>query len=223
MLERLLGRQATTLGRVLKIENMNVISLIAPSRSGHNFTAEMIRSWFDPDTQVHQFEAIPPQDFQIQFEQRTKHRVNHDRDRFQFVLQVRDYLNFAASWTKYNLKQGRAYRMEKVVKMFDIWNDIARESLKETNYIPGKVVLYYDQFVKSEAYRKSLCLVIDGHYTERKLNYIPNGGMGSSFDKFSLQGRGSDMNVTERWKWFLTEEGSEYIPYLKVKKNILEY
>lgn len=202
---------------------MNHIALIAPSRTGHNWTASVIRSWFEDDTKVRQFEAINPVDFPAAFERRLRHNPIDPKDPVSNVLQVRDYLNFAASWTKYNLRRGKAYRKEKVVLLYDNWLAIAKEALNDTSYIGNKIVLHYDQFVQNEAYRKAVCLLVDGHYDESKVDFIPTGGAGSSFDSFSKQGNGSGMDVLNRWKWFLTEEGSEYIDYLKVKKNILEY
>lgn len=201
---------------------MNNIALIAPSRTGHNWTAEIIRSWFEFDTTLHQFEAIKPVDFLLAFEQRTRRNWN-ETDTVSNVLQVRDFLNFAASWTKYNLRSGHAYKSRKVTDLFDIWLCVSKEAFNDTAYIGDKIVLLYDQFVQNEAYRKSVCMLLDGDYTEEKINFVPNGGMGSSFDQYSKQGNGSEMNVLNRWEWFLTEEGSEYIPYLKMKKNILEY
>lgn len=202
---------------------MNNISLIAPSRSGHNWTATVIRSWFEDDTKVRQFEAIDPVDFPAAFERRLRHNPVNPTDPVSNVLQVRDYLNFAASWTKFNLRRGKAYRKEKVILLYDNWLAISKEAFNETNYIGNKIVLLYDQFAQNEAYRKSVCMLLDGDYSEEKINYVPDGGMGSSFDQYNKQGNGSDMNVLSRWKWFLTEEGEEYIDYLKVKKNILEY
>jgi hypothetical protein len=202
---------------------MNSISLIAPSRSGHNWTASVIRSWFEDDTKVRQFEAVNPVDFPAALERRLKYNPLDPRDPIINVLQVRDYLNFAASWTKYNLRKGYAYRKKKVVLLYDNWLAIAKEANNETNHVSNKITLLYDQFAQNEAYRKAVCMLLGGDYNEEQVNYVPDGGMGSSFDQYSKQGNGSDMDVLSRWKWFLTEEGEEYIDYLKVKKNILEY
>jgi hypothetical protein len=202
---------------------MNNISLIAPSRSGHNWTATVIRSWFEDDTKVRQFEAVNPVDFPAAFERRLRWNPVNPADPVHNVLQVRDYLNWAASWTKYNLRSGHAYRKQKVVQLFDNWLAITKEAFNETSYLGNKVVLLYDHFAQNEAYRKSVCLLLDGDYNEEMINFVPKGGMGSSFDSYNKQGNGSEMDVLSRWKWFLTEEGSEYIDYLKVKKNILEY
>jgi hypothetical protein len=66
-------------------------------------------------------------------------------------------------------------------------------------------------------------MLLDGEYNEDKLDLVPKHGAGSSFDKYNYQGRGNEMKVLERWKWFLTEEGEGYIPYLKHRRNIVQY
>jgi hypothetical protein len=66
-------------------------------------------------------------------------------------------------------------------------------------------------------------MILEGEYNEEKIDFVPHNGPGSSFDKYSYQGKGSEMKVLERWKWFLTEEGEQYIPYLQNRRNIVEY
>jgi len=197
---------------------MKNIILLASSRSGHNFTGFMIRSWC-PDDRFFQFEAISPEDFE-----RNKDRRNVCRGIETItVIQVRDYLNFSASWVKFCLNRGDAWKEDNILNMLDTWLKITKEAMYDSDYIGNKITLIYDQFVQNESYRKAVCSLLDGEYSEAGLEIVATGGQGSSFDHFTLQGNGSAMKVVDRWEWWLSEEAEEFLHLLKVKKNILEY
>jgi hypothetical protein len=206
---------------------MKDIVILAPSRSGHNWTARFIRSWFPEKgkVKVHQFEAVEPS----LWDARVRHRIYRglvvdNSHEVIAVVQVRDFLNFAASWTKYMIRRGNAYKEKGVTKLYEIWYNIAREALNETSYIRNnKYVLMYDLFVQNEEYRRSLCSILDGEYTETVKDLVPDGGLGSTFDSFNFQGNGSQMKVLDRWEWFNTEEGEYYKRLLKSFPEILKY
>jgi len=205
---------------------MKHVVVIAASRSGHNWTAKMIKSWLplEKDGMIHKFEAITPD----QWERRVTDRVLKGKeyqpdDEIIAFLQVRDFFNFAASWFKYMRRQSQSFKERNVVKLFDTWEAIAKEAFNETNYIGNKYTLYYDCFVTSEAYRRAVCFIVDGEYTESELDFVPTGGRGSSFDHFDFQDNGHEMDVLNRWKWFLTEEGAPYIEQLKLRKGVVQY
>jgi hypothetical protein len=184
----------------------------------------MLRSWIGKDEKVHQFEAVEPK----LYDARVRHRVfrglpPNERDEVIAFIQVRDYLNFTASWTKYMIGRGNAHHEKGVIKLYDVWMEICKEAFNETNYVGTKYTLLYDQFVQSMEYRKGICLLINGDYNERTLDVVPNGGAGSSFDGYKYQDNGRQMDVLNRWKWFLTEEGSYYQRYLQSKPEVLEY
>ena len=199
---------------------MKHIVLIAPSRSGHNWTAQMIRSWL-PGDKVHQFEGIPPKIYKKRVRVDVWQGGEPKKDQpVVALLQLRDFLNYAASITKHisnNASESRA------VGLYDTWYEIALEAFGDTQYIGEKYRLYYDHFVRNEAYRRGICMLLDGEYDEQKIDLVPEHGSGSSFDKYNYQGKGTEMKVLERWKWFLTDEGGRYISYLKARKNIVEY
>lgn len=201
---------------------MRNIIVIAPSRSGHNFTTAMIQSWVEDS--VFKFEGIIPSRYHNVLLTRMQggRKVNGSAEIINFI-QVRDFLNWAASWIKYNLARGTAWNERKVNRVIGEWYAIVREGLNDTSIIGNKYTLFYDQFVQNEAYRRGICSLIDGNYNEKRLGFVPNGGMGSSFDKYRFQDRGHEMDVLTRWKWFLTEEGEYYQRFLKVNKNIIEY
>lgn len=200
------------------------IIIVAPSRSGHNWTAKMLSSWVQPGDNVWQFEAVPPNVWKNRLAQRVwKGLPPNKDDQVITFIQLRDYLNFAASWTKYMINHGNAYEPRRVVKLFEIWHEMALEAHNETNYIPDKHILDYDRFVADEPYRRTICDLMGGIYSEEMIDFVPKGGMGSTFDKFKYQDNGREMQVRERWKWFLTEEGQYYHSYLGAKPEILRY
>jgi len=201
---------------------MKHIVLVAPSRSGHNWTAQMLRSWL-PGDKVYQLEGIPPKIYHNRIRTELWQGGQPKKDQPVIaVLQLRDFLNYAASLIKHlintNNTSGRS-----VAAMLDIWLDVAREAFNDTSYIGEKYRLYYDHFVRSHAYRQGICCILDGKFSEENIDAVPTGGPGSSFDNFAYQGSGQRMKVLKRWKWFLTDEGNRYISYLENRRNIVEY
>jgi hypothetical protein len=201
---------------------MKNIIVIAPSRSGHNYTAAMLQSWVKD--YVFKFEGIVPSKYHRSLQTRLQsgRRVDPKGEVITFI-QVRDYLNWAASWIKYNLNRGAAWNESRVNRVFQEWYEIVREAMGDTAIIQDKYILFYDQFVQSKSYREGVCFLIDGDYNEDRINHVPNGGMGSSFDLYKLQDNGNEMDFLNRWKFFITEHGEEYQSFLKVHKNILEF
>jgi len=199
---------------------MKHIILVAPSRSGHNWTAKMLRSWL-PGDKVHKFEGIPPKIYHNRIRTEVWRGAPPKKDQPVIaVLQLRDFLNYAASLIRHIINNAT---QDRAAGLFDTWYAITREAFNDTHYIGEKYRLYYDHFVRSHAYRQGICCILDGEYNEEAIDFVPNGGRGSSFDDFTYQGRGREMKVLERWKWFLTDEGEQYISYLKARKNIVEY
>lgn len=200
------------------------IIITSASRGGHNHTANMIRSWVNNPSRVYKFEGVIPSDYHSHIcTMRDGGRVFDVKANSINIIQVRDFLNWSASWVKYNINKGEAFNERIVLSAFTEWYKIAIEGFKDSQYIDNTILLQYDQFVQNEAYRRSICSLLDGDYTDSSIDYVPQEGMGSSFDGFSMQGKGSEMSVLKRYDWFNTEEGSYYLRHLKVKKYILEY
>ena len=214
-------------GRILyfiKTVQLRHIILIAPSRSGHTWTMGMVQSWLPGDI-VHNFESIPP----VIYSKRVHRDVfygslpKHDQPVIA-LTQVRDFLNYAASWTKHKLNLRDAHRQEAVTVMYEMWMDMTKETLGDTEHIKDKkITLYYDRFVQDENYRRELCDLLGGEYSEDMIDNVPANSPGSSFDKYDYQGRAHQMDVLNRWKWFLSEEGAPFIFYLKAARQVLEY
>lgn len=100
-------------------------------------------------------------------------------------------------------------------KGMDKWLEYAKEFMGETNYLPQFVKIYYNDFFKSNEYRKGICEKIGGGYNEIELNNVTRCGGYSTFDKDKFQGRGQQMNVMERYK----EWKPEHRDYLKILKE----
>lgn len=194
--------------------------LIAPSRSGHTWAAGMLRSWL-PDDKVHDFEGIPPKIYNQRVRQNVWYGGPPDPDQpVVAILLLRDLLNFAASWIKYLDGGGHG----SIDAGIDTWYAISREAFGDTRFIQDpKHLLIYDCMVQSETYRRAACSQLDGSYCEDQIDLVPPGSPGSSFDKFTYQGAGSQMQVLERWKWFLTNEGKPYIPHLREREQVVRY
>jgi hypothetical protein len=178
----------------------------------------MFKAWLGNNgTAFQQFENMWPSDWN---EEQRRHSLGENGLVF---IQVRDYLNFSASWFKYLIKRNQAYRERKAQNVLDVWYALAREAAGATNYIPNNEILLYDLFVLSNEYRRQVCDMIGGKYNEVALDIVPNNGHHSSFDGNKFEGMGSKMHVTSRWEWYLTEEGKEFKQYLAAKPEILAF
>ena len=205
------------------------IAICGTSRSGHNWTSKMFRAWMGNNgTSFYQFENLRPSDWMQNGNPRVQVNRKHsdpgvkEMDRKGLVfIQLRDYLNFSASWMKYLIGRNQAYRERKAQNVLDVWHELAMEAFDVTNHIPDKEILFYDHFVKSREYRQMICEKIGGNYNEEMIDFVPNNGHYSSFDSNRYEGIGSKMHVTSRWEWFLTEEGKPFVQYLAAKPEIL--
>lgn len=194
---------------------------IAVSRSGHNFVVRNIESWIDPSYKRRyvNLENFSPEYYSISISE-----SNHNRFKSSIcVIQTRDLLNWFASMVYFG-KPVNVYRLKNYI---NIWLEINKEYFLETNYLPNNFIrILYDDFFKSEIYRRNICEKIrDAKYNEKMLNYVPDRGEGSSFDGLKYQDMGQKMDVLNRykqisdekkWVWKILKDNSEAIElYLK--------
>lgn len=200
----------------INIPPLGFFFLIANSRSGHNFVKQNINSWMGqvPKSTVNKkfrrytnFENFSPQSFDEAI-------INIDMNEYphsiSFIL-TRDLLNWYASVIHFthrprltddgtkilrptNIKHLRAY--------INSWTAITKEFYDETNYLPPDFIrVNYDEFFKSQEYRKNICNQIYGaEYNEDYLNITSPAGRGSSFDGVKYKNNASEMKVLERYK-----------------------
>lgn len=185
----------------------------------------MLSSWL-PYNIIHQFEGIPPRMYNERVRRDVWHGGPPGENPVIVLFNIRDFLNFSASWIKHlinaNILADNVFKRS--LGGIDIWYEIAMEAFGDTHIIKDpKHVLFYDQMVESEAERRFVCSQLGGVYNENYINKVPPGTPGSSFDKFSYQGSGSQMKVLERWKWFLSEEGNSFISCLHERREVVEY
>ena len=106
-----------------------------------------------------------------------------------------------------------------VNKTIDRWLAIAKEFKGVTNYVPGFVKVYYDQFFVDQEYRKNICSQVNGSYNENEIEVVSKAGGGSSFDLTTFDGHASDMKVLERYKQWKIKGLEEPNPFLKYIKT----
>ena len=201
---------------------MKRIPLIAPSRSGHNWVCAMIRSWMPRTCQVDPYENAVPETFSKQYQAMIDSKACGELG--PPILQVRDFLNWAASLIKLYTGEGESEKNAKQIHSHSgYWLAVAKEAGGHTSYFKDKHILIYDNFVESRAYRQELCRKIVGIYNESELGYVPNNGRFSSFDGRELQGRGYQMDVTHRYRWFMTPDGERFLGYVAENREAVEY
>ena len=160
------------------------IAIIACCRSGHNFVRNQIESWTNET--VLNYEDLRPINY-------TGNTVN--------IIVIRDLLNWWASYLKWITKDGIDSYLcteKKLNNAFSIWNDIIKESVGITNYIPDKTIVNYDLFRVSQTFRQTVCKMIGGSYNESRLNEVLPAGNGSSFDYQNIPGAELKSNLRYR-------------------------
>lgn len=169
---------------------------IAVSRSGHNFVLGNIKSWNDCNykRKYVNFENFLPEHYDISIAESNLNRFPSSIT----VIQTRDLLNWFASMVCF----GISVNVNRLNHYINVWVEINKEYFHETNYLPNNFIrISYDDFFKSETYRRSICEKIGGaKYNEKMLNHIPDNGEGSSFDKLKYQDMGQKMDVLIRYK-----------------------
>ena len=181
------------------------------ARSGHNFVVNNVMSWLDKNDGEgilhHNLENIEP------------HRIvpNHLKWGGPKMLIWRDFDNWLASiiMKSYKMRPTRSWEdipvyIDKVCKIY--WAQQG-EKRSPQHFVPH-VPIHYEEFVKSQRYRKAVCAAVGGEYNEKMLNHVATQANGSSFDGITLQGRGSEMDVLNRSKAILKTEHKEF--YLKI-------
>jgi hypothetical protein len=184
-----------------------MIVVTGTSRSGHHFVINVIRSW---GLEVWKSENREPV---YRYGKGKRHLVNTAGA--VHVIQTRDFLNWLASWMMMAIP--REVDDKEICRLIDVWLTNSKEYFNG-----GSIPLLYDRFVGSEEYRRNICKQVGGTYNEDELNTVPRAGKGSSFDGSDFNGRGSEMDVLNRWVWFYGE-GQKYEPYIYRNREALSH
>jgi len=162
---------------------MKPILHIAPSRSGHTWVGQMIRSWC-PDSEYYNLENFEP----IVASYFSK------KDCI-IVLQVRDLLNWFASCL---------FMRDSIERISIEWIKGYQNIMEEfytPNHLKNHTIVYvmYDTFFMDALYREQICSELGGVYSEEKLEVIEGYGR-SSFTKYSYTDKAQMMPVLDRYK-----------------------
>lgn len=149
-----------------------------------------------------------------------KHKTLHrGLDRYILVV-MRNPFNLLASVMAYRGRRG-GWKLDPGRAM-DLWVQIAREHLGETNRLDGlnSKIVNYDRWFVSEEYRRQISDFLDLEHTDAGLNRVSSYGGGSSFDKKRYHGKAQEMDVLNRWKVFADDR--VYLDFLKRRPKIIE-
>lgn len=118
------------------------------------------------------------------------------------ILVIRDPYNLVASRRKI-VATGRGDRNVFHDDILWLWKQHAREALGECT-IPGRVVISFNHWFKSERYRRRIESTLGLRASDRCINDVC--GLGSSFDGKTKHGKASEMDVLNRWKSLMGDE-----------------
>jgi len=183
-------------------KNQHIISHLVTKRSGSVWVGNMVRSWC-PEAQFTNYENVSP----IDFCNVVKSGV--------VILQTRDLLNWYASYIFSKRKKTAS------ANICLSWMAIASEFYIPVYLKDHKVVhVMYDDFFKSQDYRKDVCAQLDGVYSEEKLQVMGHGAGGSSFTKMEMDGRAQSMPVLERYRMV---DPSLYVGLFNMYPSLLKF
>lgn len=126
------------------------------------------------------------------------------------LLILRDFWNWMASRAKQFVNRGveDAARLQRsLAHEATLWKQYAREFEGRTQLIErdGFVAVKYNEFVASADARQALLDTLGLPVRTLSIDYVPDLGLGSSFDGTSFSGQAQKMDVGGRWK-YLAEE-----------------
>ncbi|GAB4528845.1 MAG: hypothetical protein Tsb0014_10450 [Pleurocapsa sp.] len=86
-----------------------------------------------------------------------------------------------------------------------LWKAYAKEYLGETNFLPNKIAINYNQWFMDVNYRQNISQKLGIAFSDAGIDQVPQYGGGSTFDGTEYNGKGQGMNVLNRW-----EESTKY-------------
>jgi hypothetical protein len=137
---------------------------------------------------------------------------NHLKHPGHKLLIYRDFDDWLASVIMKCYKTQATRHKDDIPKFVDKvcnWYWSVRGEAKNKSFYRFWVVIHYDKFVESEEYRREICHLLEGTYSEEKIDHVPANGNHSSFDGKKYQDSGSNMNVLNRAEDILHTEHKE--------------
>ena len=89
----------------------------------------------------------------------------------------------------------------------DMFVQYTKQCLGEVDYIGKPIIdINYNRWFAEKAYRIEICDKLGMNHNDEGREHVPPRGSGSSFDKMKFRGRGTKMDVLNRWKGFINNE-----------------
>jgi hypothetical protein len=189
------------------------LSILSTTRSGHNFIKEVIESWVPGIVITVMENTLPENIYQYKLDAHSSR-----------VIVVRDFKNFLASSIKIkadNFGPDGTLR-ESMEHKLVAYRAILGEALTG-HYYDADMIISYDRFCEDQNYRQGICAQLGGTYTEDRLGFVSDEGNGSSFDKFTMQGKGDQMETRSRHEQILkTKWAYIYLELLEENTDLVE-
>ena len=129
------------------------------------------------------------------------------------VIVLRDPYNQFASRLQWEIVRPHLKGTQLTKKGTKQWISHAKEYLGITSYLDNKILINYNEWFTEIEYRKNISKQL-GLSFKNNISAVPKFGGGSSFDLKRFNGKGSEMKVLERWKYYRNDRR-----YLKLLKN----
>ena len=133
-----------------------------------------------------------------------KHRIGEFRqikkDR-KIIIILRDPYNFIASCLQRTIKDNpKADVAINLSERLIGWKEHADQILNQNKLSEKTYFINYNEWFRSEVYRKQICDDLSLAFTDNGLNQVTTFGKGSSFDYQNHNGSAQEMKVLERYK-----------------------
>ena len=143
-----------------------------------------------------------PEILEPRFERKHDWYVGKSARRIELLI-LRDPFNLLAS----RLKKGFISVKSTRVNFTDLWVAYAKEFLGETNFLPyQKVCVSYNHWIQDIDYRRDIAQQLGLTFTDAGFNQVARRAGGSSFDGTSHDGDPSKMDLTGRWRHYLSDD-----------------
>ena len=99
-----------------------------------------------------------------------------------------------------------------------------KQCLGEIDLIGEPIVdINYNRWFAEKAYRDEICDKLGMNHNDKGLDHVSPRGGGSSFDKAKFRGKGTKMDVLNRWKHFVDDEKFNRLLTNEIKEYSRKY
>lgn len=127
-------------------------------------------------------------------------------ERKRVVLVIRSPYNLLASRLK------AQFPLPHPTEAIKCWKEYAREFLRITTYFTDPILISYDNWFTSSEYRAIISTQLGITPVDAFVNTVASPfGFGSSFDKYSFEGKAQQMKVLDRWSQIREDVRNQFI------------